>query len=157
MKKLEDFDPINIQCKCGYQIKEFNINEWKCFQCGIENKLEDKINEIKSNYVFIDNEYNILKHKTNDVKNAFYIYSHEGICPHIHLRLKDKRDCCIRLDRPEFFDHSGHNRKISNNEIKKELIPFMEKYWKDCRNLWNKNNPNFIIYTNQIPAYNLLK
>ena len=49
-------------------------------------------------------------------------YGSEGTIPHFHIENKDLSFiCCIRLDKPEYFNHGIKQGTLNNNQIK-ELI-----------------------------------
>ena len=40
-----------------------------------------------------------------------YVYANEGNIPHFHFRTTDKKEGCIRIDKPEYFNH-GNKQQI---------------------------------------------
>lgn len=54
------------------------------------------------------------------------IYDNEGLIPHFHIENSDKSfQCCVRLDKPEYFIHGSKTDTLSNTEIMK-LIKILQ-------------------------------
>ncbi len=78
-----------------------------------------------------------------------------GQIPHMHIWDCDSRGqlfhTCIRLDKPEYYHHTGKEDML-DPEAKKDLISFLEEKHRafDITNyhyalmLWNLNNPSAI-------------
>lgn len=77
----------------------------------------------------------------------------EGSIPHVHVRdVNSKGDgfhTCVRLDKPEYFHHTGkedsfnsRQRKAFNNFMKQEYEDDPLNNWKLAVLLWNRTNSN---------------
>ncbi len=73
-----------------------------------------------------------------------------GFLPHMHIwdytTRGGKFHCCVRLDKAEYFKHTGKEDTL-NSIIKKDLIAFLnspskyfETNWDGLLVLWNENN-----------------
>jgi len=107
---------------------------------------------------FIGDEYEVFIH-TND----------PGHIPHFHMWDKATRGqnfhTCIRIDKPEYFYHTGKEGKL-NSKIKKALMLFLtsphknKRYsnnWEYMLSMWNDNNSTtFVSESSPIPNYVLL-
>lgn len=84
---------------------------------------------------FTDDDYEIYIH-TDD----------PGKIPHFHYwdaKTKgDKFHTCVRIDKPEYFHHTG-KENILNSKQKKELVDFLQKSCKDKRFI---NNWELLIF-----------
>lgn len=93
-----------------------------------------------------------------------------GNIPHFHIRdistKGEKFHCCVRIDRPEYFKHTGKEDSL-NSKQKKNLINFLNstsklggieiKNWDKVVMYWNDNNSNLILPDDlEMPDYNLL-
>ena len=84
--------------------------------------------------------------------------------PHFHIRdhhKKEDNEGCIRIDKAEYFDHSGKTMRLNASQ-KKDLIQFLNEtdedlgitYWKYLVNAWNRNNSDVKISNNTpMPNY----
>ena len=70
-----------------------------------------------------------------------------GRIPHVHI-VSPEFDCCVRLDKPEYFKH-GHHDDTLNSRQRKAFYEFMCSYVEDDELMtnyqfsvmsWNKNN-----------------
>lgn len=70
-----------------------------------------------------------------------------GRIPHVHI-VNLEFDCCVRLDKPDYFKH-GHHTDTLNARQRKEFYEFMCSYVEDEELMtnyqfavmsWNKNN-----------------
>lgn len=77
-----------------------------------------------------------------------------GNIPHIHIvdvgTEGDKFDCCIRLDKAEYFKHGSHQDKL-NSKQRKSIALFMRSKIDEDADItnyefavrsWNTNNPD---------------
>lgn len=91
-----------------------------------------------------------------------------GKIPHMHIwdfsTKGDKFHTCIRLDKPEYFHHTGKEGSL-NSKLKRELNDFLNStntrfnmtMWEYILKLWNENNSDVIIDEDQpMPDYTLL-
>ena len=93
-----------------------------------------------------------------------------GNIPHFHLRDRstkgEKFHSCIRIDKPEYFIHTGKENKL-NSKQKKNLMAFLQQNttlgtatitnWDKVIMYWNDNNSDVIIDSDiPIPDYTLL-
>ena len=102
-------------------------------------------------------------------KYEIYIRTNDaGSIPHMHIWDKDtqgqKFHTCVRLDKAEYFHHTGKEDVLSSRD-KKELVLFlMEQHkklpitnWNYAKILWNENNSNVLINDDQsMPDYTQL-
>lgn len=93
-----------------------------------------------------------------------------GKIPHFHFfdRNRDKdNEGCIRIDKPEYFNHSGKNLELNSSQ-KKELVEFLSSVhnkkrsedtnWKFLLQMWNDNNSDVEVDERLgMPDYTLLK
>lgn len=94
-----------------------------------------------------------------------------GNIPHIHIRDSNthgnKFNCCVRLDKAEYFTHTGKENKLNSKQIK-ALIDFFNKEtstagfkltnWVKTLLYWNDNNSNIELdLSAEMPDYMLLK
>lgn len=108
---------------------------------------------------FIGDEYEVFIH-TND----------PGHIPHFHMWDKATRGqnfhTCIRIDKPEYFHHTGKEDKLNSN-TKKALINFLKSSplkfgyfdtnWNIVIYMWNMNNSEVEIPKDMpMPDYRLL-
>lgn len=82
------------------------------------------------------------------------VYGSEGPIPHFHFETLDRElEGCIRLDKPEYFDHGKHRGRLTKRLLK-NLIKFLEaphKYlgkfgmtnWQVICMYWDDNNINY--------------
>lgn len=105
----------------------------------------------------------------NDDKYEIWIRTDDpGKYPHMHIwdySTKGKKfHCCVRLDKPEYFIHTGKEDTL-NSTNKKELIKFLNKEygglgitnWKRILMLWNDNNSDVHIdIDSEMPDYTKL-
>lgn len=66
---------------------------------------------------------------TDDMYEVYVNTDDGGNIPHFHYRLKNnwnKFHTCIRLDKPEYFHHTGKEGVLSSNQLKK-LIKFLHE------------------------------
>lgn len=105
---------------------------------------------------------------TNKSKRKVFVYENEGRNPHCHyIDSESNREICVRLDKPEYFNHGGKQMKFTSDE-KKTFIKFMKhknsfniETWKWCASTWNgfaqDNEDMELIKINKIPDYSLLE
>lgn len=80
------------------------------------------------------------------------VFGNEGPIPHFHMRSPSvshpENECCIRFDKPEYFDHGSKNYKLSK-KTKKQLINLLNEdneefdnitNWELLIRLWNLEN-----------------
>lgn len=93
-----------------------------------------------------------------------------GKIPHFHFfdRNKDKdNEGCIRIDKPEYFNHNGKDLKLNSSQ-RKELIDFLKSdhkgkrfngtNWEFIVQMWNDNNSDVEMDEDTpMPDYKLLK
>ncbi len=109
--------------------------------------------------------------KSKDISNKgkVYVYNKEGEYPHCHIVFDDKEDCCIMLDRANYFIHPGKTATLNKSQLKQFVKWCNEKNtnkkintgddnsftnFKAMLFLWNKNNPeNKIKASSSIPEY----
>ena len=90
--------------------------------------------------------------------------------PHVHIRdtstHDDKFNCCVRLDKPEYFIHTGKENTLNSKQIK-SLIEFFNDEtnlggykltnWTKTLLYWNDNNSNIELdLLSEMPDYTLL-
>jgi len=93
-----------------------------------------------------------------------------GNIPHFHIRdistKGQKFNCCVRIDEPEYFKHTG-KEDVLNSKQKKNLIQFLNstsklgtieiKNWDKVIMYWNDNNSKIILPDDlPMPDYSLL-
>ena len=98
------------------------------------------------------------------------IYGEERTIPHLHIKDKQtEKECCIKLDKPEYFFHGDREYFKLNSKQKKEFIKWLNTYkknkskidigitnwWSIC-DLWDINNPDNELKNWDMPNYNLL-
>lgn len=105
--------------------------------------------------------------------NEYEVYVHTddpGRVPHFHIwdysTRGQKFHTCIRIDKPEYFHHTG-KEDLLNSKMKKELIKFLnsksrnrrfDTNWEYLISMWNDNNSDEEIDENQpIPDYSKLQ
>ena len=91
-----------------------------------------------------------------------------GNIPHFHIvdtsTRGEKFHTCIRIEKPEYFHHTGKENILSSKE-RKQLVDFLnkndkwgEQNWIVLLKEWERNNSNISIDINQpIPDYSKLK
>lgn len=105
---------------------------------------------------------------TEDMYEVYVNTDDGGNIPHFHYRLKgnwSKFHTCIRLDRPEYFHHTGKEGVLSSKQLKK-LVKFLNdpvrfsKYiglfknnWELICFLWDINNSNVTCDDFEFPDY----
>ena len=105
---------------------------------------------------------------TNDSYEVYVNTDDPGDIPHFHYRKKGTWEghTCIRLDKPEYFQH-GDKQATLNSKQKKELVNFLKSKplkakrfdtnWEYLINEWNANNSNIeIAEDTKMPDYNKL-
>lgn len=104
-----------------------------------------------------------------DVYDVYVHSDDKGKIPHFHVWDDNMRGqkfhTCIRIDKPEYFHHTGKEDVLTNKEIK-NLIKFLQSkpkhglygtYWQSLVYMWNMNNSDVEIDDNQsMPDYMLL-
>ena len=123
---------------------------------------------------------NILEEDINTILNEMarvgYVGKYEiwvrtndsGYIPHMHMWDSDthggKFHTCIRLDKPEYFHHTG-KEDVLNSKMKKDLVNFLSSNyrlfgitnWKWLLIQWNENNSNVTIdEDSEMPDYTKL-
>ena len=105
--------------------------------------------------------------------DEYEIYIHTddpGNIPHFHIwdaeTKGNKYHTCIRIDKPEYFHHTG-KEDILNSKDKKDLVKFLkskpknkryDNYWQILVDEWNRNNSIIEIDPDQeMPDYTKLK
>lgn len=114
----------------------------------------------------------IGKFRAKKANFILYIWSRDdGYIPHIHIGDADtypkceKFQCCLKLEVPEYFPHSGKYSDTFNVPQLDSLIEFLhsndedgDPVWKYILKTWNKNNSNVKIpLDTPIPDYSVLK
>ena len=105
--------------------------------------------------VLLDDNSNLLLEMAKvgemDDRLVIYIRSNDpGNIPHFHIvdktTLGDKFHTCVKIDKPEYFHHTGKEDTL-NSRQKKNLVEFFKKsdkwgdnYWKIVLQEWNRNN-----------------
>lgn len=99
------------------------------------------------------------------------VYGQEGPIPHFHFYVGGdmKSGGCIRLDKPEYFNH-GHykekiNRRLKNHAIqwlhskpKSKLGALFKNNWEAMCYMWEIGNPDHPLPDSlEIPDYRKLK
>lgn len=109
---------------------------------------------------------------TDDYKLTIEVHSSDdGRKPHFHVSNtqsgKKRIDCCIRLDRPEYFLHGKHIYPIKDKEqldvvikelkekVKSKIINQTVTKWKELVLFWNFGNRSRC-YTKRMPDYSKL-
>jgi len=105
---------------------------------------------------------------TNDSYEVYVNTDDGGDIPHFHYRKKGTWEghTCIRLDKPEYFQH-GDKQATLNSKQRKELVKFLQSKptrttrfstnWEYLLDAWNANNSNVEIPVDLImPDYNKL-
>lgn len=104
--------------------------------------------------------------------DEYEIYIHTddpGKIPHFHLwdagTKGNKFHTCIRIDKSEYFHHTGKEDVLNTND-KKDLCKFLsdkpknkryETYWEYLVSMWNDNNSDVEIPEDQsMPDYTKL-
>ena len=116
---------------------------------GKEKLMNENINNILTEMArvghFCDNKYEIYI-RTDD----------SGNLPHMHIWDSDTRGekfhTCVRLDKAEYFHHTG-KEDVLNNKMKKDLMKFLNTFnnkwnmtnWQRLLMEWNDNNSNIIL------------
>lgn len=100
------------------------------------------------------------------------VYSSEDSIPHFHIKdIQANQECCIRIDKPEYSNHSfRYQMKLNKSDIK-DLINWLSspsrraKKWfgvditiyQDICSLWDQNNPDYELNEDIVmPDYTLL-
>lgn len=96
------------------------------------------------------------------------IYGGEGPVPHFHFENKQEGiSGCLRLDKPEYFDHSKHKDKLSRKDLKK-MINFLKSphrhfgkfgmnNWRVICIYWDDDNAGYPFNKEaEMPNYELL-
>lgn len=100
------------------------------------------------------------------------VFENEGPIPHCHFKdnQKDSPGGCIRLDKPEYFEHGAYIDKFNSKERKEfinfmnspvrtkyKFLPYTTNYQALCV-LWNMNNEQYEIKDDiKMPDYSKLK
>ena len=93
-----------------------------------------------------------------------------GKIPHFHFLDKNKdkdNEGCIRIDRPEYFDHEGKKLHLNSSQ-RKEMVEFLKSSyrrkslgitnWEYLVLLWNDNNSDVEIDDDtEMPDYTKLR
>ena len=82
-----------------------------------------------------------------------YLYANEGPIPHIHLKSNGNPDVCVRLDKPEYFNHNNYTsgtlnskeKKIFNKMMAEKEEVFGTSRWEYAVMTWNYQNPKYPI------------
>lgn len=105
--------------------------------------------------------------------DEYEIYVHTddpGLIPHFHIwdaeTKGDKYHTCIRIDKAEYFHHTG-KEDILNSKDRKDLVKFLSSkpknkrfnsYWELLVDMWNINNSSIYIDEDQeMPDYRFLR
>lgn len=107
-----------------------------------------------------DNEIQLIEEESFPISFKDYgeceiiIRGRERSKPHFHIQTRDKKiNCCVKLNKNEFFDHSEYN-KFLNSKQQEELDKWLKKpnkknknlsNWEYLVNKWNQYNPNYKI------------
>lgn len=104
----------------------------------------------------------------NKSKAKVYVYESEGPIPHCHF-VDDSLgiEICVRLDKPEYFNHGGKQQKFPNKRLRNTFAEFMESTakiggretvrWDLAALDWNGANEDYIIPENtKMPDYRKL-
>lgn len=105
-------------------------------------------------------------HIANMNEKEIIVYTREGgNIPHVHIL--DPQDetfeCCVRLDKAEYFHH-GNKQDVLNAKDRKEFVECMNEVvktrigeltnWEMAVIIWNKGNPQAQIPNDaEIPDY----
>ena len=111
---------------------------------------DSEYNQLIKNIEFRRNIGNFLNYK-------IYVYDKEGQnIPHFHIKLNGFLDCCIKIQKPEYFIHGSNTNTITKKHIKK-LIKWLndnDKYfWKEIIRTWNNHSINKLDINLEIPDY----
>ena len=101
-----------------------------------------------------------------DDYEIFVFTNDSGKIPHFHIRdsntMGQKFHTCIRIDKAEYFHHTG-KEDILNKKERKELVNFLnskyrnrdnETNWSHLVDLWNDNNSDIELDDNtNMPDY----
>ena len=99
-----------------------------------------------------------------------FVNSKEGFIPHFHLwdlsTMGNEFHTCIRLDKAEYFHHTGKEDKL-NSKLRKDLCKILKSkpklkryntYWELVVDLWNLSNPDKEVDSElKMPDYTKLK
>lgn len=94
---------------------------------------------------------------------VYRLYGDDGNIPHFHILKDNKTIQCVRIDKAEYFTHSGKYTYELNSEEIKALIKFLNsRYpvtnWVYVVNQWNLENKNYQISDDlDMPDYTKLK
>lgn len=83
-----------------------------------------------------------------------------GNIPHFHIRSKDGFQTCIRLDKADYFHHTGKEGRLNSKQLK-ALVDFLNQRqrkgltnWELILLMWNLNNSNVVVDEDQeMPNY----
>lgn len=86
-----------------------------------------------------------------------YVFDKEGQnIPHFHIKLNDFPDCCVKIQKPEYFIHGSNTNKLPKKDIKK-LISWLndndKHFWKEIIRTWNNHSINKLDTNLEIPDY----
>lgn len=107
---------------------------------------------------------------TDDLYEVYVVTDDEGNVPHFHYRKitngNYEFETSIRLDKPEYFYHTGKENILNKKQIK-ELVKFLKSQakslvynsnWDFIKAMWNVNNANVLVDEEQLmPDYENLK
>lgn len=104
--------------------------------------------------------------KTKNKKDiSVHVYEDEGDhVPHMHLIKEGEPDCCIRIDKAEYFSHGRHSNTINSKTLKRFItfmkrknIKFGQSNYKFAIYSWNKYNKHDQLDINmEMPDYSRL-
>ena len=97
------------------------------------------------------------------------IYCNEETIPHMHLRnIYTEKECCIKLNKPEYFFHESGDYFMLSLEQKNKLMTWLNscleirhkvtnaQNWVWLCDLWDLNNLDNELETWVMPDYTLL-
>ena len=96
-----------------------------------------------------------------------YVYAGEGEHSHCHIVFdnNNEHDCCICLDKPNYFSHGAKDNTLNSRQMKAFKAWCKEKNkdystkenivnnWEAMCNKWNENNSSKSINPKSIPEY----
>ena len=117
----------------------------KNFYLEFEIKPEQRQKCSSSKIINIDNKFTEIQVYIEDI----------GEPPHFHLAFNKNyktNNCCLRIDKNEQYLHGKHLKILMNKQLKKPNNILSEnnfKTWKEIIKIWNKNNPNNKVKTDE--------
>ena len=133
------------------------VNSLLAKSIGLRNEIETK--DVASS---VKEVIQLNKEKINA---RFHVYEDEGDhVPHMHLIKEGEPDCCIRIDKAEYFSHGRHSNTINSKTLKRFInfmksknIKFGQSNYKFAIYSWNKYNKHDQLDMNMdMPDYSKL-